>query len=217
MEDLEKLEHLFYNEEYFTQDSKKEEHPVDLCKHDFVPMESHYTCILCGIVDLDQPIFIDDVNRFQKSNYLYNRKTYFLTVMRLITCRKSCDILGYSDIINQLGEHQFETIFELKKLMTKLKLKKYYKYIYLVYFDIKKVKLIDLSYNDIEFLANKFVVLENEFKKAYPNKSNMLSYNLVAYCLLKQYNYDCYKYIVIPKKKDLILEKLNNLLKNIEN
>ncbi len=190
---------------------------IDTCKHDFVPMESHYCCQLCGIVDLDQPIFIDDVNRYQKPNYLYNRKTYFLIVMRLLTCRKSYDNPNYSEVVKQLSEYPFDTIFELKKLMTKLKLKKYYKYIYLVYFDIKKVKLIDLSYNDIEFLANKFVILENEFKKAYQNKSNMLSYSLVAYCLLKRYNYDCYKYIIIPKKKDLILEKLNNLLKNIEN
>ena len=78
MEDLERLEHLFYDEEYFTQD-KKEEIPVDLCKHDFIPMESHYVCHLCGIVDIDHPIFIDDIHSYQKSNYLYNRKTYFLT------------------------------------------------------------------------------------------------------------------------------------------
>ncbi len=101
--------------------------------------------------------------------------------------------------------------------MSKLKLKKYYKYIYLIYFDIKKVKLIDFSYNDIEYLANKFVILENEFKKNYPNKSNMLSYSLVAYCLLKRYKYVCHKYVIIPKKKELLLEKLNNLLKNIDN
>lgn len=217
MEELEKLEHLFYNEEYFTQDKQNEETPIDVCKHDFTVMESHYVCSICGIVDLDQPIFIDDANRFQKSNYLYNRKTYFLSVLRLLSCAKPCDNKNYPEIIKQLSSNQFESIFELKKLMSKLKLKKYYKYIYLIYFDLKKVKLINLTYNDIEFLSNKFVILEHEFKAAYPNKSNMLSYSLVVYCLLKQYNYDCYKYVIIPKKKDLLLEKLRNLLKNIEN
>src|SRR5690606_28449617 len=91
------------------------------CKHDFIPMESHYTCQLCGIVDLDQPIFIDDVNRFQKSNYLYNRKTYFLSVLRLLSCSKPCDNPNYSEIVKQLSSNQFESIFELKKLMSKLK------------------------------------------------------------------------------------------------
>ncbi len=42
MEDLEKLEHLFYDEEYFTQDKQNEEIPINICKHDFIPMESHY-------------------------------------------------------------------------------------------------------------------------------------------------------------------------------
>ncbi len=114
MEDLEKLEHLFYDEEYFTQDKQKEEIPINLCKQDLIPMESHWTCCLCGIVDLDQPIFIDDVHRSQKANYLYNRKTYFLIVLRLLTCRKSCDNPGYSEVVKQLSENQFENIFELK-------------------------------------------------------------------------------------------------------
>src|SRR5690606_10219419 len=105
---------------------------------------------------------IDDIHSYQKSNYLYNRKTYFLIILRLLSCRKSCDNPNYSETIKQLSEYQFENIFELKKVMAKLKLKKYYKYIYLIYFDIKKVKLINLTYNDIEFLANKFVILENE-------------------------------------------------------
>jgi hypothetical protein len=216
MEELNELEHLFYSEEYFPSEEKKEENLIE-CNHEWRPMESHLTCIICGIVDIDRPIFIDDAKNFQKSTYLFARKTYFLTVLRLLSCSKPCDRTEYSDIVKQLSEHQFENIFELKKILTKLKFRKYYKYIYLIYFDIKKVKLIDLKYDDIEFLSKKFLFLELEFKKMYPNKSNMLSYSLISYCLLKRYNYDFYKYVIIPKKKDLLIEKINELLKNIDN
>lgn len=217
MDDLLKYENLFYDEEYFPNEDKKiEEIPINPCEHDFIPMEAYWSCQICGIVDLDHPIFINDsCNSYHKSTYLYRRKTYFLTILRLLSCSKQCDSKHYHEVVNILSENQFDNIFELKKLMTKYKFQKYYKYIYSIYFDIKKVKLINLTHNDIEFLTNKFLLLEIQFKKCYPNKSNMLSYSLISYCLLKQYNYDCYNHVIVPKKKILLFDKVLDLLKNL--
>jgi len=209
---------LYYSEEYFPNDGeKKEDTPIDLCKHEWILMEAYPSCRLCGIFDIDKPIFVPEKPTNPKHHILFQRKTYFLTILKLLSCGMPCDRSDYPTILEQISENDFEDIFELKKIMSKLKLRKFYKYIYLIYFDIKKIKLINLKYYDIEFLSNKFLLLERHFKEKYPNKSNMLSYSLIAYCLLKRYNYDSYKYVIIPKKKDLLLEKLNDLLKNIDN
>lgn len=215
MDDLLNLEHLFYDEQYFPKEDQELLIINSKCEHNYVQMQECWSCCLCGVVDIDRPVFLDSRQESQKSCYLYTRKTYFLTVLRLLSGLKQCESDKYPEVIKKISEHEFNNIFELKKIMSKLKMQKYYKFIYSIYFDIKKIKLINLKYDDIEFLTNKFILLEFEFKKYYPNKSNMISYSLILYCLLKYFDYDCYKYIITPKKTEF-LNEVTKILKNIE-
>ncbi len=96
--------------------------------------------------------------------------------------------------------------------MRKLKLSKYYKYIYCIYFDLKKIKLFQLNINEIERLIHQFINLERKFKISHPKKHNLLSYNIVIYCILKQNGYQSYKHILLPKNRKRILKLVNNLL-----
>jgi hypothetical protein len=215
MQDLLKLEHLFYSEEYFPkEDEEIEETSTNICEHDFINMESHVVCQLCGIVDIDRPIFVaDNVHKVkQTTNCVYHRKTYFTTVLKLMAGYKQCSLGVYPELIESLSSQNFETIFELKKLMRKLGFQKFYKYIYSIYYDIKKKRLIDLKLNDITFLTNKFIALESEFKKIFLHRSNLLSYSLVVYCLFKKYNYPFYDNLVVPKKKTILIGMITNLL-----
>ena len=219
MEDLLKYENLFYDPEYFQEEEPIQEHIEDSCKHEWIEMESHPSCIRCGIVDFYKQIFVsDNSNRSKpKRNCVYHRKTYFATILKLMCGFKQCQIDTYPEILERISTHNFETIFELKKIMGKLGLQKFYKYIYSIFYDIKKVRLIDLKLSDIVFLSNKFLVLESEFKKLFPGRSNLVSYSLVSYCLFKKYGYPFYDFVIVPKKKTTLINVINNLLKNIEN
>ena len=73
-----------------------------------------------------------------------------------MTCRKPCKKNNYIASIKILTKKKFETIFELKKLMKDLRMNKLYPYIYLVFFDIKKIKLINLNMNQIDNITTEF-------------------------------------------------------------
>jgi hypothetical protein len=195
------------NEYYISEDN-------NYCEHNFKPLEAYFTCINCGLVDIDRQIFVDHKIHYNNygSCYLYHRRTYFKIKLRLLSGYKQCLSEKYQDALNKLKCHKFQTIAELRKLMKKLKLQRFYNYIYSIYYDIKKVRLINLSLDDIEFLLNKFQLFEKEFKKQFPEKSNILSYNLTIYLLLKKYKYDCYKYILLPKNKIKFIDKIINLI-----
>lgn len=190
---------------------KSDEEMLD-CRHDNRFIDGHYTCILCGVVDMNRTQFLENIQQF-KSYFIYSRKSYFREKLRLLTCIKQPTNAEYDNIIAILKEHQFDTIFELKKLMRKLKMSIYYKFIYCIFFDLKKVKLFPLTINEIEKLIHQFILLERQFKIAYPNKHNLLSYNIVIYCILKKNNYECHKYIILPKNRKKILKIVEDLVK----
>ena len=135
MEDLLKYENLFYDPEYFPVEEPIHKDPVDLCKHNWVNMETHICCCICGIVDIDRPILVSDtVSKSKpKTNCVYHRRTYFATILKLMTGAKQCSLETYPEILEILSTHNFETIFELKKIMSKLGLQKFYKYIYSIF------------------------------------------------------------------------------------
>ena len=60
MDDLLKYENLFYDPEYFPVEEPIHKDPVDSCKHNWVNMETHIACCICGIVDIDRPILVAD-------------------------------------------------------------------------------------------------------------------------------------------------------------
>ena len=117
MEDLLKYETLFNDPEYFPEEEPIQDHIEDSCKHNWVNMETHICCCLCGIVDIDRPILVsDNSNRSKpKRNCVYHRKTYFATILKLMTGFKQCQIDTYPEILERISTHNFETILNLKR------------------------------------------------------------------------------------------------------
>ena len=187
------------------------------CNHDYFVIDGHYTCVLCGSVDIDRIAFHESIHKpICKSYYIYHRKSYFREKFRfLIGIKQPPNQQEYQEVIEKIKQHPFETIFDLKRLMRKLKLSLYYKYIYHIYFLIKNIKLIPLTLIEIDNLVNKFLALERSFKQQLPGKNNLPSYDIVISVLLKKNHYNCYKHVLQPKnqrKLTKIIEKFSEVV-----
>ena len=189
--------------------------PTPSCSHIYIIIDGYHTCSLCGQVDIHRYSFTDSIRQQKKKLSIYSRKTYFLDKLRLMVGIKQSQDAEYTKIIDSLKSQSFSSIFELKKIMRKKKYHKYYKYIYNIYYDIRGIRLINLSHSDIDHLLWKFLMLENQFKKYYKNKSNLLSYNIIIYSLIKKYNHPCYKNIILPKNKRKLLKNIEKLVSKL--
>ena len=101
--------------------------------------------------------------------------------LKLMNCHKISNSLKYREMIKDLSDYkdEFETVFELRALMKKLQYNRFYKFIYSIYRDIKGVKLIDLSWRDMDIVSDAFVKLEWRFRDSSTKRKNMLSYNTI--------------------------------------
>jgi len=190
------------------------EDTLNICNHNFYFIEGYCTCTLCGMIDIHRHAFMMSGGSYKSNtNHLYHRKSYFREKLKLMVGIKQSLNPEYILIIKELKNQLFNSIIELKRIMRKKGYHKYYKYIYNIYYEIKGVKLINLSYTEIDKLTCKFLKLEQQFKTIYPSKSNLLSYNIVIYSLLKKDNHLCYKNIILPKNKRKVLKNIENLVK----
>lgn len=184
------------------------------CKHNYLVIGGSYTCILCGIIDPHKTAFSESLQRpFYRSYFIYHRKSYFMEKLNLMVCIKQSLSDDYPAVVQFLKSQNFNTIFELKKLMRKYGYHKFYRYIYSIFYEIKGLKLIKLSLSQINFLTHEFLKLEHYFKREHPNKNSLLSYNVVIYLLLKKYNHESYKYILLPKNYRKIVKFITEILK----
>ena len=158
------------------------------------------TCSNCGLTDFDncEMCYLDDPEVFIRKRSFYKRKLYATEKLKLMTCRKPCKKANYKESIKLLAKKKFRTIFELKKLMKILRMNKLYPYIYLIFFDIKKIKLIDLSLNQIDKITTEFVKTEMQFKSCDIKRKNMLSYYSLIYLTMKRLGYTGYNHIILP-------------------
>jgi hypothetical protein len=84
--------------------------------------------------------------------------------------------------------------------MKSIKANKYYKYIYNVYYDIKKVRLINVKQQRISQLADEFIVMESFFKnnREIHKRKNIFSYSVIIYMILKRNKIKGYDDILLP-------------------
>ena len=178
------------------------------CRGELIFSNFFLTCIECGLTDLDEceMVYFEDYDAFIRKRSFYKRKLYAIEKLYMMTCRKPCKKANYDNCIKILAKKKFETIFELKKIMKDLKMNKLYPYIYLAFFDIKKVKLIYLSENQIDTITTEFVKTEMQFKRCVIKRKNMLSYYALIYLTMKQLGYDGYEHIILPNNFKKIKE-----------
>jgi hypothetical protein len=145
---------------------------------------------------------------------VYHRKTYFADKLNLIAGMKQCQLIDYNETVDLLKDYHFDDIFELRDLMKELKLSKFYRFIYSIYYDIKNVKVINLTHTDISFLLHKFLELERLYKGQRVSRKNIISHDIIIYCMFRKYGL-AYDNIILPKNAhkniDFITELLNNI------
>ena len=161
------------------------------------------TCVDCGLTDLDkcQTIAMESSDEYIPKRSLYRRKLYALDKLRMLNSQKTCKKAIYKDAVSKLRTSEFSTIHELKELMKTHNYNKLYPYIYLIYHEIKQVKLIDLDWRQIDKIADEFVKREIKFKTSEKTskRKNMLSYNVMIYMIMKDLNYKGYDHILLPQ------------------
>ena len=161
------------------------------------------TCVDCGLTDLDkcQSIAMESSDEYIPKRSLYRRKLYALDKLRMLNAQKTCKKPIYKQAISKLRNLEFTTIHDLNKLMKTYKYNKLYPYIYLIYHEIKQVKLIDLDWRQIDIIADEFVKMEIKFKTSEKTskRKNMLSYNVMIYMIMKDLNYKGYDHILLPQ------------------
>lgn len=171
------------------------------CSGTMIVANFFWTCSSCGLTDLNRPegVYLEGDDYIPKKS-MYKRKLYCLEKLKLINCHKISNSPAYKRMIKQLldCDDEFNTVFELRALMKKLKFNKFYKFIYSIYRDIKHVKLIDLGWRDMDVISDEFVKLEWKFRGSSERK-NMFSYNTMIYVIMKRLGYKCHEHILLPQ------------------
>lgn len=154
-------------------------------------------CPECSEMDIYEIVHEDEL--WTPKIILYKRRLYCQEKLRLMVGHKICRSPHYKKIVKELYEYDIQSIIELKQYLKDWGLKKFYKYIYNLYFDVTGVQLIKLTSQDIDFLSRKFVEVESRFKLAkLKGRKNMFNYNSCLYILMKKYKYEGYEHIILP-------------------
>jgi hypothetical protein len=150
---------------------EKKQDVISTCDHNYISVDGYYTCNLCGAIDIDRHIFVATFDpEKRRGPSLYSRKQYFKDKLRFLCCIKQPknDNENYIRVLNKLVGSSFKTVRELRDIMKEKGLRRYYKYMYTIFYDITHVKLINLTHTEIDNLSNQFVKLEADFKRDYP-------------------------------------------------
>jgi hypothetical protein len=158
------------------------------CNVDQVIQDCFYVCPNCGVMDLE-PLFYDipyELNHLKRS--FYKRRLYCIEKLNYIAGIKEPTHIAYRNMLKFLQKKQFKGIVKLKALMKKFGYHKYYKYIYNIYFNIKKVRLIKLTPMEIHKISLMFVKMDIKFTKHQEQhkRKNFMSYNSIIYLILKE-------------------------------
>ena len=184
-------------------EAKRDPNRCQECDGELKYINFFLTCTGCGLTDLDkcESVAMESIDEYIPKRSLYRRKLYAMDKLRMLNAQKTCKKPAYKKAIKQLRKLEFNTVDELKELMKEHGFNKLYPFIYLIYQDIKQVKLIDLSWRQIDKIADEFVKMELQFKSSAKTskRKNMLSYNVMIYMIMKRLRYPGYEHILLPK------------------
>lgn len=191
------------NWDYYFNLIEREQKPINnVCCSDkeVIINDGQYICVNCGSI-LDSMLVTDqyDDNMHRIIYVPYKRVIYFKQKIQLLT--GSCLYVPNAKLlylINGIKNSKKRlSLMKIKLLLKKNNLNKYYKYIYSIYYDIYGEQLIRISCHIVSQMLYKFLEIERFFKKNIQRK-NMLSYNIIIWHLLKQYNIKNYDRLLLP-------------------
>jgi len=172
-----------------------------------------FVCSECGYSH--EVVMVNTVyTGFQTSRTPYKRVLYFREMLELMTGKRLCSNVKYNDVLQTLKAHanDFHDITGLRAIMKKHKMKRFYKHVYNLFFDIKGYRSVKISIQEHHDMIYKFTLLERKFKRRNV-RSNMLSYNSLVYLFLKNVDNATYENIYLPhnfKMIHRIYDRLSN-------
>ena len=170
-----------------------------------------YHCPECGTIDFDKPIYVD--HEWTPPKITYKRRLYCIDKLMMISGRKYSRSKVYPIMIQKLKEYDINSLKELKQTMKTLKYHRLYKFIYNVWNDLKKERLISLTSNQIDLLSRQFVELESKFKESDTHtRKNMLNYNSLIYILMKKNKIKGHEHILLPFNHIVIVKMLKRFI-----
>ena len=167
------------------------------CNIDRVIEGGFKVCPNCGAMDLGDPEH--EVLPWVAPIAMYKRRLYCIEKLKLYAGYKLSRNSTYINLVKKLKNNKIDNIIDLKQNLKILKMKKFYKYVYNLFFDIKNIRLINLSSQDIDFLSQKFIEAESLFKLSETHKrKNFFNYNSCLYLLMKKYGFKGFNNIILP-------------------
>lgn len=170
-------------------------------------------CTLCGLVDSFETVVEYSTDYIPKKS-LYKRRLYCMDKLRHINCLKAPRrTQKHNEIINKISsEYEFDSIIELKQILKELGAKTLYKYLYFVYYDIKKTKAIDISLRNMNVIVDQFVQIDSKFKCSDLHKRrNIVSYHSLIFYIMKKNNIDGYDNIILPYNNVKIMRLIRDI------
>ena len=140
----------------------------------------YFTCVDCGYCDnslifCQQPLFEEGL----AFKYSYMRLKHFKKILKSVTGNRICRVPD--NVINDIRKHEFNSIFQLKKIMKYLGYKKYYLSAYWLYKIIKNENLIELEKSTMNEMIRMFQKIDScfiELRFEYDEKrKNTFHYN----------------------------------------
>ena len=126
------------------QNSNPNNHACYTCECNHVLSNDGYPiCENCGVINFDRPSTTEEVTDpeiIKKTISLYKRRLYVREKLSLMTGYKHSRSKQYADIIKSLKKCRVKNIIHLKQLLKDMNLKKFYKHIYNIYYDIKNIR-----------------------------------------------------------------------------
>ena len=183
------------------------------CNH-VLSNDGYPICENCGVINFDRPSTTEEVSDpeiIKKTISLYKRRLYVREKLSLMTGYKHSRSKQYADIIKSLKKCRVKNIIHLKQLLKDMNLKKFYKHIYNIFYDIKNIRLIKFTHSQIDEISRRFVDAESKFKIDC-DRSNFFSYSSVIYLLMKKYKIAGYQHIILPLNHLQIRQKIRQLI-----
>ena len=206
---------LYEDLEFEAVDTVKKNLNTGLCEEcltgELVKVDGFPTCIECGAMCLEAANYVADAVWMAKRS-LYKRRLYCIEKLKLMVGQKTCSTPEYMKLVKRLNKRKIKSLVHLKQLLRHWGLRKFYKHIYNLYFDVKKIRLIKLTGQEIGKLSRQFVELEGRFKQDDNKRNNMYNYSSVLYLLMNWSGIAGRKHIILPLNHITIANNMKAIL-----
>jgi hypothetical protein len=148
------------------------------CDTELIILNSHYTCRICGLTK--DRIFSADAE-YIPSKYTYTRLNHLKFKLNKLNGRDNDKIPD--NVINQIKEHEFYDIYQLRKVMKKLKFGFYYKNIHYIWSKIKGYPLFVMSREFEDKINIQFREIIEKYFDCEERRIQFINYNYFIFKL----------------------------------